>query len=146
MVEHMDNEPVSEHLTLRVSARLVNELSAAARRRGLAPTALARTYLEEGLRMDRYPGLVFRDRAGGRRVGFAGRRIDVWQVIETLRASDGNLEETADYLQLRPDQVRTAIAYAADFPVEIDDMIRANREEAERAQAADARQRAVLGR
>jgi uncharacterized protein (DUF433 family) len=142
----MDDEPVSEHLTVRVSRRLQQELTATARRRGLAPTALARAYLDEGVRMDRYPGIVFRERAGGRRAGIAGRRLDVWQVIETLRASDGDIEETADYLRLHPDEVRTALAYAAGYPDEIEALIRANREEAERAQEAEARQRTLLGR
>jgi len=142
----MDNEPVSEHLTVRVSQRLQKELAAVARRRGVAPTTLVRTYLDEGVRMDHFPGVVFRDRAGGRQAGLAGRRLDIWQVIETLRASDGNVDETADYLRLRPDQVRTALAYAADFPDEVESAIRANREEAERAQEAETRQRALLGR
>ena len=116
-----------------------------AKRRGQPPTALARAYLDEGVRMDRYPGIVFRDRAGGRRAGLAGRRLDVWQVIETWRAANGNVAETADYLQLRPDQVEAAVAYAADFREEIETLIRTNREEAEQAQAAVARRQAVLG-
>ncbi len=142
----MRNEPVSEHLTVRIPARLLKELTEAATRRNAPPTALARMYVEEGLRLDRYPGIVFRDRAGGRRAGIPGRRLDVWQVIETLRASDGSVEEAADYLALRPDQVRVALAYAADYPDEIEALIRANREEAERAVEVAARARALLGR
>jgi uncharacterized protein (DUF433 family) len=142
----MDNEPVSEHLTVRVSRRLALEIGAMARRRGLAPTSLVRAYLDEGVRMDRFPGIVFVDRAGGRRVALAGRRIDVWQVLETYRAEDGDVARTADYLRVRPDQVRTAIAYAADFPDEIEALIQANRDEAERQQQAEMRQQALIGR
>jgi uncharacterized protein (DUF433 family) len=142
----VDSESFSEHVTVRVPPRLLKDLAAMASRRGLPPTVLARAYLDEGVRMDRYPGIVFRDRAGRRRAALAGRRLDVWQVIETWRAADGNVDETAEYLQLRPDQVRTAVAYAADFPAEIEALIRSNREEAERAQGATARQEAMLGR
>lgn len=142
----MDNEPVSEHLTVRVSQRLAQEIATMARRRGMAVTTLVRRYLEEGVRTDRFPGIVFVDRAGGRRAALAGRRIDVWQVVETFRAEDGDVAQTADFLGLRPDQVRTAIAYAADFPEEIEAMIRANRDEGERMQAAEVRQQALLGR
>lgn len=142
----MEHEPHTEHLTMRVPRRVVEELASLSAARGLPPTALARRYVDEGIRMDRHPGIVFIDRAAGRRASIAGRRIDVWQVIETLQASNGNVEETAEYLRLRIDQVQTAIAYAADFPDEVEAMIRANREEADRLMEADARQSQLLRR
>lgn len=142
----MDNELVSEHLTVRVSPRLVQDIATMAKRRGMTPTSLARAYLDEGVRMERFPGIVFIDRAGGRRATLAGRRIDVWQVLETYRAEEGDVAATADDLLLRADQVRIAIAYAADFPDEIEALIQANREEGERLLRAEARQQALLGR
>jgi uncharacterized protein (DUF433 family) len=50
-----------------------------------------------------------------------GTRLYVHQVIATLRASDGNADEAADYLGIRPQQVRAALAYYADFTDEVDE-------------------------
>lgn len=96
--------------------------------------------------MRRYPGIVIRGGASGRRASIAGRRLDVWQIIETLRQPEDSVEDAADYLGLRQDQVRAAIAYAADYRDEIEARIHANAELAERAMGASSRQRAVLGR
>jgi uncharacterized protein (DUF433 family) len=75
-----------------------------------------------------------------------GRRLDVWQVMETVWASDGNVEEAAAYLGLRPDQVRAAISYYTEFPGEIDDWVQRNREEADRGRAQWEREQASLRR
>lgn len=142
----MQDEQLTEHLSVRVSRRLLEELVEEAKRRGEQPTATARRLIDEGLRMQRYPGIVFRDRAAGRRASIAGSRLDVWQVIETVRQSNGDVEAAADYFRIRPDQVRAAVAYAADYPDEIDARIRNNQEVAARAREASERQRAVIGR
>lgn len=143
----MEQQAASRHVTIRASPRLVEDIAALARRRGMAPTALARAYLEEGVRMDRFPGIVFRNQiSGGRRAGIAGRRADVWQVVETFRAEAGDIAMTADDLQLRTDQVRSAIAYAAEYPDEIEALIEENRQAALRLDAAEVCQRAVLKR
>ena len=142
----MDEQTASRHLTIRASPRLVQEIAALAKRRGMAPTALARAYLEEGVRLERFPGIVFRNHVQERLAGLAGRRADVWQVVETFRAEDGDVAATADYLQLRPDQVRTAIGYAAAYPEEIEALIDENRQAALRLEDAEARQRALLKR
>lgn len=49
-----------------------------------------------------------------------GTRLYVHQVVATLRASDGDIDETAEYLGIRPQQVRAALAYDTDFPEEVD--------------------------
>jgi hypothetical protein len=59
-----------------ISIRMLDEtreqLEAAAEARGGTRSALAQRYIEEGLRMDRHPGIVFRPGAAGRRPGLAG--------------------------------------------------------------------------
>ena len=52
--------------------------------------------------------------------------------METVWASGGNVDESAAYLGLRPDQVRAAISYYAEFPGEIDHWIQRNHDEADR--------------
>jgi len=137
---------LESHLTTRVTKRVEEELGEVARAKGITPRALARTLIEEGLRRERHPGIIFRDGPAGRRAAIEGRRLDVWQVMDTVWASDGDIEPAASYLGLRPDQVRSAVSYYADYPDEIDEWSRRNLEEAERLQAAHEREQAALSR
>lgn len=66
--------------------------------------------------------------------------------METVWASDGKVVEAADYLGLRPDQVRAAVGYYTEFPYEIDEWIQANREEADRLRSQWEREQASLHR
>ena len=133
-------------LTTRISSRVRQELEELARQKGVSPLSLARTLLDESVRGELHPGIAFRDGPAGRRAAIAGRRLDVWQVMETVWASDGQPEEAASALGLRPDQVEAAVAYCADYPEEIDEWVRRNREEAEREEAAFERRRQALRR
>jgi uncharacterized protein (DUF433 family) len=82
---------------------------------------LAQRLLEEGLRTDRHPLVYFREGGSGQRwPGLVGTRLYVWQVLETLRASDGSIAEAAAYLGLSERQVQAAVDYCADFAVEVD--------------------------
>lgn len=139
-------EALYSQINTRVPRRLRQQLDALARDRGVNPLTLARSLLDEAVRREQHPGIVFRDGPAGRRAAVEGRRLDVWQVMETVWASAGNVEEAAQYLGLRPEQVRAAAAYYADFPEEIDYWVRRNHEEAERLQAAWERTWAALER
>lgn len=129
-------------LSVRLPLDLVGRLERSARRKGLPKSAVVELYLEEGLRMEAHPGVVFRDGPAGRRAGLR-RGPDVWEVISTLRANDGSIAAAAEVLALRESEVRIALAYYGDHSVEIDDWIRANDDEAVRAEAAWRRQQAV---
>src|SRR5712692_5064950 len=73
------------HLSLRLRPATLDRLSGRASRVGELKTSLAARYVEEGLRMEEHPGIVFRTGPAGRRAGLAGHRLDVWQVTETVR-------------------------------------------------------------
>lgn len=138
-------EQLSGYLTVRIPERLVAALAEVARENGTSVRALARTVLDEGLRMLRYPGIVFRETAvGTREASIEGRRLYVWQVIETVRAST-DPDEAAAYLGIRPDQVRSAMRYYVDFQAEIDGAIAENEAAEDRMRAADERLRAAFG-
>jgi hypothetical protein len=66
-------------------------------------------------------------------------------VIETVRASDGNIHQAASFLGLRPDQVRAAVSYHAEYRREIDTLIALNKEEADRARRLSEREKRALG-
>ena len=139
-------EPLDANIHTRVPGSLRQELDEQAAELGLPPWVVARRLIQEGLRRERCPGIVFRDGASGRRAAITGRRLDVWQVMETLWASGGDVGEAADYLQLKPEQVEAAAAYYGAYPDEIDERVRRNRDEAERLLDAQDRQQAALHR
>jgi hypothetical protein len=98
-------------------------------------TALAERYVQEGLRMDAHPGIVFRDGPAGRRAGLAAGP-DVWQVIEVFHAEDQSVEGTAANLELPTRLVNIALGYYAAYREEIEARIESNRRAAEEAEAA----------
>jgi uncharacterized protein (DUF433 family) len=133
---------LTHHLTIRLDQQLHAALARRAREAGRGElTVLARQYIEEGLAMDRYPGIVFRGAGGGRRPALAGRRIDVAHVVQTFLASGNNRAETAAYFGIEEHEVGAAIAYYADHRDEIDGWIEDAQSAADEAQASFERQR-----
>ncbi len=126
-------EALDARVNTRIPRRVKENLGALARRRNVEESELARTLLDESLRREMHQGIVFRATPTGREAAIEGRRLYVWQVIETLTASAGRIEEAAAFLGLRSDQVRAALDYYADYGPEIDNLIALNTEEADRA-------------
>ena len=87
--------PETRHLSLRVDAPTVDDLDRLAVQTGLSRNALAARYLAEGIRRHEFPEITFRDGALGRRAALAGSRLDVWQVVETVRAHANSVDEAA---------------------------------------------------
>jgi uncharacterized protein (DUF433 family) len=133
-VGHMA-ETLDARINTRIPRRMKEDLSALSKRRHVDESDLARALLDEGLRREKHPGVVFRTTPAGREAALEGRRLYVWQVMETVRASDGNVDEAAEYLAVRPDQIRSAVDYYAEYGPEIDQLIEENRQE--RIQARD---------
>src|SRR5712691_9754998 len=130
--------------SFRFAASLLAALEERARDRGETASAVAERYLEEGLRRDRHPLVIFREGAAGRRPALAGTRVDVAQVIDTLRASDNSIEDAAEYLALPEAYVRAALSYYADYRDEIDAWRERMHTIAEREREAWQREQAVL--
>ena len=106
------------------------------------PNELAERFVTEALRMDRHPGIVFREGAAGRRAALRGHRLDVWHIVETLRASGDDESEAATCLGLTPAQVHTAAMYHAEFADEINGWIDRNALAADQAEGAWSREQA----
>jgi uncharacterized protein (DUF433 family) len=133
-----------EHFSLRLRPSTVRRLVAHSRRRGIPKTSIAEQYLEEAVRMADHPGIVFRDGAAGRRAALAGHRLDVWQVVETVRQEHGDELAAAEYLGVSPGLVGAAVAYYADYRDEVEGWIERNVAEAEEAEEAWRRRQAAL--
>ncbi len=138
----------SRHLSLRLESGTYDRLEVESQRTGQSRSQLAKTLLEEGLRMEAHPGIVFRSGPAGRRPGIAGGP-DIWEVVRVFEGVDAQGEEllrrTAESTGLTPELVRIALRYYADYRDEIDDWIRRVDEESARSEAAWRRGRDLLG-
>ena len=109
-------------ISIRMPDETRAQLEATAEARGEARSALTQRYIDEGLRMDRHPGIVFRPGPAGRRPGLAGGP-DVWEVVRVAQnvetRGDGAIAEAAAG-SIFATQVRIAMEYYADYPAEID--------------------------
>jgi uncharacterized protein (DUF433 family) len=128
--------PARRHVSLRVEVSTLDELERRAREAGEPRNALAERYIAEGLRMDEHPQIYFREGELGRRAALIGTRLDVWQVMETVRNSGNLVEEAADYFELPVEKVRAAVRYYAAHRDEVDDFAARAIAVAERAEAA----------
>jgi uncharacterized protein (DUF433 family) len=121
----------------RLDPAVADRLERRGARSGLNKSRLAERYIDEGMRMDDHPGIVFRDGPIGRRAGLAGGP-DVWEVIAAIRASglegDDALRAAAEWGGLTPAQVRATVRYYAEYRDEVDERIRRNVEEADAAE------------
>lgn len=135
---------MSRPRSFRLPDTLLASLQGRARERGESANALAERYLEEGLRRDDHPLIVFREGVAGRRASLVGTRLDVAQVIETLRESDNSVEAAVEYLGIPEQHVRAAVRYYADFREEVDEWRERTRAVAEREEEAWRREQAIL--
>jgi hypothetical protein len=135
----MSRQAAQKPFSIRMSPQTLERLDVGARRRGEAKARTAERLIDEGLRMEDHPGVVFRDGPAGRRAALAGGP-DVWEVIETLKgtglAGERAVAATAEWGALTPAQVHAAVRYYADFRQEVDARIVHNGEEADRQRAA----------
>jgi len=106
---------------------------------GLSTSALTSRFVDEALRMEDHPGVLFRDGPSGRRAVLIGGP-DVWEVVrvvQSARAAEPKLdaeaivELAAETTGLPPTRVRVALDYWAAYPDEIEQQIR-DAEEADR--------------
>ena len=81
--------------------------------------------------MDEHPGVIFRDGPSGRRAVLVGGP-DVWEVVREVRATrevDRSLSETALLALVTENTgiglhlIRTALAYRAAYPKEVDSFV-----------------------
>jgi hypothetical protein len=137
----------SRHLSIRLPDDQFERLEAHSRRTGQSRSEVAKTLLEEGLRMEQHPGIVFRSGPAGRRAGLAGGP-DVWEVARvfaTLRAEgDDAIKQAIEHTGLSRQQVMTALRYYADYRDEIQNWLHRVDEEATAAESAWRREQELL--
>lgn len=102
-----------------------------ARHAGLSHSGAAALLVEEGLRMDAHPGVLFREGPAGRRAVLVGGP-DVWEVVRAVRnaraaeadlSGDELLAMVAEHTGVAPRLLDVAVAYYGDYPAEVDALI-----------------------
>ena len=121
---------------------------------GMSLSSASNRLVDEALRMQEHPLVVFRDGPAGRRPRLIGGP-DVWEVIAAIESARGAepglgapdiVALVADTAGVVPQQVRAALAYWADYPGEIDEFVRQARAETTQARTRWEREQGLLGR
>ena len=137
-------EPTRQR-SFRWSKRVLDLLDSRARSYGTTGNRLAEQLLDEALHTEAHPLIHFRPgRDGRRRPALLGTRLYVWQVISTVRASNGSVSDAAEYLDLRPAQVQACVSYYAEFQDEVDALAEQEQEFARQEQERWEREQEVL--
>jgi uncharacterized protein (DUF433 family) len=103
----------------RIDGDHADLLARQAKRRHLEVSTLSSLYLKEKALEEEYPGIGFRDSAGGREAFILGHRVAVWEVVDVYREAR-TIARTAEHFRWPPALVRCALAYARAYPAEID--------------------------
>lgn len=124
----------------RFSAEVIDMLDARSERLGQSKARVAERLIEEGLRIEELPGIVFRSGPTGRRAGIAGGP-DVWEIARDLKGAVAEgaaepIEVVARVSGLDRLMVELAASYYAAYPDDIDERIQANEQAAERLRQA----------
>ena len=133
-----------QSVSFRFDPIVVKRLKDRAVEAGAGQTALAERYIEEGIRRDEHPLIYFREGEGGRRPALLGSRLDVADVVETIRQNEGSVEEAASYLEVPVELVEAAARYYGEYTGEVDGLIERARLVAERERERWNRQREAL--
>lgn len=132
---------------MRIGAETVKALRRRSEESGESMARLAQRYIDEGMRIERSPGIFFRDGPAGRRAVVVGGP-DVWQVIAAIRSAPerGNalIDAIAERTGVRPERIRIAIRYYAEYPDEVDRFIAMVEEEAEQLEDVLEREQRLL--
>lgn len=133
---------------IRIESETLNALRHRSAQRGEPIVRLAQRYISEGMRLDRHPGIVFRDGPAGRRAVVIGGP-DVWEVIAAARRAPEHGEKLvralAERIGVPAEKIRIAVTYYGEHPDEIDRFITANEQEAEQLERALENEQRLLG-
>lgn len=133
--------------SFRLPADLLERLDEEAAASGTSVTALVTSLLDEGLKTQRFPGVVYRDGPAGRRAALVGGP-DVWEVVRAVSQGTGRgearLRAIAETHDLPVSRVRLAVDFYAAFPDEIDERIEADQAAADRIREEIVRREQLL--
>lgn len=113
--------------SIRIQEKTLKEIEQIVRDTGKEFSVVTNELLDEAVRMQRCPGIVFTEGTTGRRARIAGTGIEVWEVIATYKGVDEDFNRLQKaYHWLTGQQLRSAIGYYKTYPEEIDLLIKQN--------------------
>lgn len=119
------------HFSARLPQDLAEDLTELADRLGFSTSATAILLLEEGIRMNRFPGIDFRSTPTGRAAFVTGTGLAVWELAAIWQDHDRNIAKVRkNYPHLTGAQIAAAARYAQANAEEI-------KAESERGQPSD---------
>ena len=139
----MSSTPIS----IRFDDEMLDRVRRSAAVRDTTASSLIQRYVEEALRTQDFPGIVFRDGPAGRRAALAVGP-DVWEIASALRdveqRGDAAVNAVAANFSLSPAAVRLGLSYYGVYAAEIDAEIADNdRAAAEALKSWQAQQRLI---
>ena len=145
-----DYTVVMSVVSIRFSDQPVHErLRATARRHNVGMSTLAERLIDEGLRTEAHPLVIFRSGPTGRRPVLVGGP-EVADVIGAIVGGDVPVDDrrarAAELMNVGETLVDAALAYYGEFTEEVDAVLADRAQRADEAEAAWRRQRAVLER
>ena len=134
--------------SIRIDAKTLHDLRERSARSGEPLARLAQRYIDEGMRLDSHPGIIFRTGPAGRRAVVVGGP-GVWEVIVAARTAnergEARVTALAERLGMSPEKVRSALHYYAEYPEEVDRHIENVKKEAARLELALEREQHHVG-
>ena len=112
-------------VTVRLPAEAANELRLIARRERRSVSEIGGRFIEEGLRLLRFPYIEFRTFSGERQACLQGA-LQIWQLILVARGVGMDAEKVAGHLDLKREQVVSGFHYYEAYPEEIDQALEEN--------------------
>lgn len=109
----------SVFFSARIPRRTKEALEAYAGARDASTSSVAARLLEEGLRMERFPGIDFRWAPSGRRACVTGTGLTAWEMHLIWESHGRNVDRVIqDYPHLKAAQVQVGSAYIEAYPEE----------------------------
>ena len=124
-------------LSLRLSDDALQRLYFEAKLEGIPPRTLAQRLIDEGLRMQQHPRIGFMNGVTGRRAHLRGTGVDIWELIDVVRACGGDVEAAMEFTGRSRGDMDAALAYYGAYPDEIDARVEANRIAGERGRSEE---------
>ncbi len=113
-------------LSLRLRRPVEEAIRRLARQARQPAAQVINDLLDEALRSRRFPGVVLVEGPAGRRAHLAGTGLDVWEIVELVREYGSAEAVGRDFPRLTRTAIRTATAYAEEYPEEIEVFLELN--------------------
>lgn len=118
---------MSQPVTVLLPEPAAEELGVIARREHRSISEVGARFIEEGLRLHRFPYIEFRSFNGdGERHACIKGALQIWQMVLVAKDYAMDAHKTATHLELKPEQVQSGLHYYETYPEEIDQALEEN--------------------